>query len=448
MRAADRIEAWFEGPSALSELGFDVTALALPVGALFLGLAIWVGWRRPALLFVPALASLAVRPQLLWGDRNIGYEWGLPQTLLVVALLANALHFGLRKSINWPILALVVVFCLNLLFGDLHRDLTMSLMLTGLLLLALPFAFTQVVLAPDSRAVCALVIAFTPLLSVAIGAALQVAGIHTTFASVHDRLEGATGNAAIFGALAFAGFAVALHESTTGPKGRTWLLALAGTNLALAILSGTRMSILASAVLLLAYALASAQFRERLRRSPAALFVGLCLSGAALAVYAPALHARVYADLGRSDLWARFYDEFWRSPIFGRGIGSEYIALNPLELLYAAPHNEYVHLLVIGGIFGFVISTVAIVAWYLSLVRSALPHDRDFLLAVAPAIAVYAMTDNILVYSTGLALWAYLGVIRQSGDSDASLSIADTGVQLHHTPMTARSEAQGVSLRP
>jgi len=448
MRAADRIEAWLEGVGALSELGVDPTILAFALAAVLLGLALWVGWRRPALLFVPALASLAIRPQLLWGDRNLGYEWGLSQTLLVLALLANALHFGVRRSINWPILALIVVFCLNLLLGNLHRDLTMSLMLTGLSLLALPFAFTQVTLDPASRPVCALVIAFAPLLSVAIGAVLQVLGIHTMFLSINDRLEGATGNAAIFGALAFAGFAVALHESTTGPQGRTWLLALAGINFALVVLSGTRMSLLATAVLLLAYTLGSERFRVRLRRGRAAGLVAIGLSGAALAIYAPTLYVRVHADLGRFGIWARFYDEFRRSPMFGRGIGSEYIAPNPLELLFAAPHNEYVHLLVIGGIFGFVMCMAAIVAWYLNLIRTAAPHDRSFLVALAPAIALYALTDNILVYSTGLALYAYLGVVRQSGDLQALPPIAETCVQLNVTNMTERSEAQGVSLRP
>ena len=52
---------------------------------------------------------------------------------------------------------------------------------------------------------------------------------------------------------------------------------------------------------------------------------------------------------GSVGIWQRFYDEFWRSPIFGRGIGSAFITRKPLELLYAAPHNEYLHLLVVGG---------------------------------------------------------------------------------------------------
>jgi hypothetical protein len=152
MRAADRAWTWFETAIA-AFVGVDPALLAVSMAALVLALALSVAWRRPALMLAPALAALAIRPQLLWGDRNVGYEWGLHQTLLVIGLAVNALHFGLRRSINWPILALTVVLGLNLMFGALHDDLTTGLMLTGLSLLALPFAFTHVNLAPDARGV-------------------------------------------------------------------------------------------------------------------------------------------------------------------------------------------------------------------------------------------------------------------------------------------------------
>jgi O-antigen ligase len=427
MRAADPAQASFEAAIAAFDLGIDPTAAAVTLGAAVLALALWIAWRWPALLLALGLASLALRPQLLWGDRNVGYEWGLHQTLLVVGLAVNALHFGVRKSINWPILALIVVLGLNLLFGHLHDDLTTGLMVTGLSLLALPFAFTHVILAPDSRGVCALVIALTPLLSVAIGAVIQAAGIHTMFADFHDRLEGATGNAGVFGALAFAGFAVALHESAVRPKGRSWMGALASVNLVLVILSGTRTSMLASAVLLLAYVLTSEQFRERLRRSRAMVVFGICLIGAAVTLYAPTLYSRVLDSLGRSGIWARFYDEFWRSPIFGRGIGSAFITRKPLELLYAAPHNEYLHLLVIGGVLGFVLCMVGIALWYSDILRTASPNDRKFLLSVAAALAIYALADNILVYPTALGLFVYLGVIGHPKDASSAIALVRRG---------------------
>jgi teichuronic acid biosynthesis protein TuaE len=446
MRAADPAQAWFEAAITAVDLGGDPTVVAVSLGAAVLALALWVAWRWPALMLAPGLAALALRPQLLWGDRNVGYEWGLHQTLLVVGLAVNALHFGVRKSINWPILALTVVCVLNLLFGHLHDDLTTGLMVTGVALLALPFAFTHVILAPDSRRVCTLVIALTPLLSVAIGALVQAAGIHTMFAGVHDRLEGATGNAGVFGALAFSGFAVALHESAVRPKGRAWMGALASVNLVLVILSGTRTSMLASAVLLLAYVLTSEQFRARLRHGRAMVVFGLGLIGTAVTLYAPTLYSRVLDSLGRSGIWERFYEEFWRSPIFGRGIGSAFITRKPLELLYAAPHNEYLHLLVIGGALGFVLCMAGIALWYSDILKTASPSDRKFLLSIATALAIYALADNILVYPTALGLFVYLGVIGQPGDASSAIAAAARpGAGMSPEANTPRGAERGVT---
>jgi O-antigen ligase len=426
MGAADRARSWFEAAIAALGVGVDPALVAASLAAAVLALVLWVAWRWPAFMLAIALAALAVRPQLLWGDHNVGYQWGLHQTLLLIGLAANGLHFGLRRSINWPILALTAVLGLNLLFGHLHDDLTTGLMLTGLALLALPFAFTHVILAPDARNACTLAIGLAPPLSVAIGALIQAAGIHTMFADFGDRLEGATGNAGVFGALAFAGFAVALHEAAVRAHGRSWMGALASVNLVLVILSGTRTSMLASAVLLLAYALASEQFRERLRRSRAVAVFAVCLIGTAVTLYAPTLYSRVLDSMGRAGIWARFYDEFWRSPIFGRGLGSAFITRKPLELLYAAPHNEYLHLLVVGGALGFVLCMAAIAWWYAGIVRTAAPGDRKFLLCVAAALAVYALADNILVYPTALGLFAYLGVIGQPRAAGAAVATATT----------------------
>ena len=413
------------------------TPLSLMMGAaVLLALALWLAWRRPGLALMFALAWLAVRPELLWGGPHIGLGWGLHRTLLVVALIANAMHFGLRKSINWPIVALIVVLGLNLLFGELHRELTADFMLTSLTLLALPFAVSHVMLDPEFRRSYASVIALTPLLSVMIGALLQLAGIHTMFANLHDRLEGATGNAAVFAMLAFAGFAVALHEAVR--EERLGAVALVSVNLALVMLSGTRMAILASAVLLIAYVTASEQLPERLRRNRIVVLLALFLVGAIVALYVPTLYDRMFEGLGRSDVWQYFYGEFLLSPFFGRGIGSGFLTEvewpGHLERPYLpVPHNEYLHLLVIGGVLGLIVCLVGMVVWYWALVQAASPRDRQFLVALVPALVVYAMTDNILIYSSALGLYVYLGTICGSTNVQPSISSAEDGAR-HHRP--------------
>jgi hypothetical protein len=153
-------------------------AVGLAVGGVLLVLVLWLVWRRPTLVLMIALASLALRPQLLWGGPEIGYAWGLHHTLIVLGLAANALRHGIRLHGGWPVAALLATFVLGLALGDLHPKLTLPFMLMSLGILVLPFTFTQVVLAPGSRRAYALVIMITPLLSVVLGVLLQLSGTY------------------------------------------------------------------------------------------------------------------------------------------------------------------------------------------------------------------------------------------------------------------------------
>ncbi len=87
--------------------------------------------------------------------------------------------------------------------------------------------------------------------------------------------------------LAFAGFAVALHEWTR--PGRRYAIYLAILNLALVILSGTRMAIFASAVFAGAYVVLSEVLRRQLRQERWLALAGLGLVAATLVAYWPTL---------------------------------------------------------------------------------------------------------------------------------------------------------------
>jgi hypothetical protein len=414
-----------------------VSAGSIVVAALAVGLAVsaaWLSWRRPTVLLAIALASLAVRPQLFFGGPAVGYEWGLQHTLLLLALVVNALRYGVRRSINWPLVALIAAFALGLAAGDLHAKLTFPFMTMSLAILALPWCFTSVVLEPGSRRVYALVIALTPLLSVAIGALMAVAGIRSGFPH-YERLEGATGNAAAFAILAFAGFVVALHELSR--PGRPFAGALAAVNLALVILSGTRMAIAASALFLITYLALSETLRERLRAHRARTATGIAVVVAALLWYWPTLESRLFEagrDLetvamddvgvnlsGRDDVWKFYFEEFTFSPLFGRGMGAGFVAAADwVPWQRKTPHNEYLHLLVNTGVVGFGLCAAAIFVWYRNLVRVASDNDHKFLIALLPALGAFAITEDVLVFPTGLALFAYLGILLTRRATEAS----------------------------
>ena len=363
-------------------------------------------WRWPTLLLLIALAALAVQPEIFIGGRHgTAYGWGIQQALIGLALIANGLVFGLRRTINWPILALIMVLALNLAFGAAHPRLTLALMLGSLLVLALPWSFTQVVMAPEARRAGALVIALAPLLSVAAAGILQAAGLLRPHPL---RLQGGAGNPAIFAALAFAGFTVALHEAVQ--SGRAWLAALAVLNLAAVILSTTRMAIFASCLFAIVYGLSSAEFRHWLRARPVLVATAGCVL-AGVVVWQFSRLVRRLISRGhfrwsrRNILWQLYFEDLQSSPTFGRGLGAGFVQAGDL------PHNEYLHLLVIGGWVGFALCLAAIALWLRQLLTVVAAPDRAFLIATIPAVAAYWLTDNLLIYPTALAFYAYLGLL-------------------------------------
>ena len=403
----------------------SIVAVTLGIG--FVIAAAWLSWRRPSTLLAVALASLAVRPQLFFGGPDVGYEWGLHHTLLLLAMVVNALRYGIRRSMNWPLVALIAAFALSLVGGAVHPKLSLAFMGMSLAIFALPWCFTSVILEPGSRRGLALVIMLTPLLSVAIGAVMALAGIRPGFPEL-DRMEGATGNAAAFALLAFAGFVVALHEMSR--RARPFAGGLAVVNLALVTLSGTRMAIAAAGVFLLAYLLLSDSLRQRLQARRMWTAASAAALVATLLWYWPTLEPRLFEDAreletvlagdaeasvnlsGRDEVWQFYFEEFTFSPLFGRGMGTGFVAAADwLRWPRTTPHNEYLHVLVNAGAVGFVLCAAAIFLWYRSLLQAASENDRPFLLALIPALAIFAITEDIIGFSTGLAVFAYLGVL-------------------------------------
>ena len=401
----------------------DEVTTGILIGGALLGLTLWFGWRQPPWLMILGLLTVAVRPELLLGGTIGQADWGIPRTLLVLALIVNALRYGVRRQINWPVAALALVLVQGLLLGHLHPALTPLLMLEGFAVLALPFAFTSVAPVPDSRQILGLVIALLPLLSAVVGALMQLRDPvpHWGFERTIDdpwRLAGAAGHPEPFAILAFAGFAVALHETTR--PGRPYAGALAVVNLVLVILSGTRMAIFAAGVLLLTYGVLSADLRQLLLRRRWLAGVALVAVAAVAALYWPSLDQRLFQgqsgnlDMSaRNQIWPFYLQEFRLSPLFGRGLGAGYIAgVHALgDLWRTTPHNEYLHFLVEGGVVGFSLCLAAIGLWYRQLLQGVGASDRLFLLALAPALAVYAFTVDLLIYWAGLALYAYLGML-------------------------------------
>lgn len=380
------------------------------------------------------LASLAVAFGALSGT-PASYGWSLQHSLLVLALLASALAHGVRAAPNWPVLALAAALPLSLVFGDLHAQLTPSYMLASLIALALPWSFAQVPFDPAVRRLCALAISLLPALSVIAGGLLQVVGDYPLFQGeslfhrAPYRLQGALGNPDGFAVLAFAGFAVALNESTR--SGHRYAAYLAILNLMLVVLGGTRVGILACAVMVAAFALTCPPFRAQARR-----YLAVAVGAAVLTViwhWTSLLTSVVDAatPLGAwSDLWSAYLKEFADSPMIGRGIGTGSAVASGFAPGGVHLHSTYLHVLASLGVLGSALLALGLIGWSRHLWQASSRGDRAFLLALAPALATFALTADVLLHPSGLALFVYLGILA-----------AGARRRRRRTPDTAPAEA-------
>jgi hypothetical protein len=410
-----------------------------------LAVVLVVAWRAPVVMVGLGIAASALRPDLLmepeaarselWLNAAL-YFWSIPHTLILLGLLGGAVRLGLRFPLNWPLLAFTVVLVLSSVLGDPHPRLSVAFMLACFGVMTLPWLFPQVAFRPLHRDAMGWLIALLPLLST-IGAGVvgaletgsltaaspllrgwvdYLSGDREQFWFVFTRLEGLTANAAAFAALALAGFLAAAHQWVLTRHSAMGVLAAA--NLALVILSGTRMAIIAAAVFAIAYVALAPEARELIRLRARAVAAGVIGVGVVLVLYLPVLEMRMFwggegVNLSvRDEIWPFYLRELAYSPWFGRGFGSGFVAIaDHVRWPRKTPHNEFLHLLVTGGIVGLALSGAAIVAWFRRLHAMARGLDRPYVLAAAAALATFALTDDALVLTSGLAFWAYLGLV-------------------------------------
>ena len=394
-----------------------VTIPWIALGCAALLLVAWLALRRPTVLVWVVLATFAIAPQwVLAGEVSpalLAAATPIQMLLLAAALLASGARYGLRLDlVNWPLLAVLWLLAQSLLLANLDPAITPLALLVATLGFALPWCLIHVALQPGSRARYALLIALLPVLCVAVGTGLDMLEAHALFSGSKGRgvrLRGAT-NAGWLAFMSFIGFAVALHEASR--RRRLDFAALAVINVVVTILSGGRMGLIACGVVSVSYVLLTPALRTR------AALLGLIAAAAAgavvlivdlqLPIHELAQHPeRLLDPNGRDRIWQRYLEEFRANPLFGQGLGAaERGAYHDL------PHNEYLRLLVDGGMVGAVLYAAALLLWGRRVLALVRPGERGFVLALFLALGVYALTDNVLLMPAGLLPFLYLAVMR------------------------------------
>jgi len=391
--------------------------LWIALGGVALAVVAWLGLRRPTILAWAVLASFAVGPQWILAGRVapelLAAATPAQMLLLLGALLASGARYGFRLDpLNWPLLAVLWLLVQSLILAKLDPAITPLALLAATLGFALPFCLIHVALQPGSRAHYALLIALLPAFSVALGTALDLLEAHTLFSGSEGRglrLRGAS-NAGWLAFISFVGFAVAFHEAVR--RRRVDFAGLAALNVLVTILSGGRMGLIACGILFVTYAVLTPALRTMASLLGVIAVIGTAAVLPALNLELPihelAQHPERLLDLnGRDRLWLSYLDEVGANPMFGQGLGAA-----ERGRYHDLPHNEYLRLLVDGGLVGTMLYAGAVLLWGRSVLRLIRPGERSFVCALFLALGVFALTDNILLMPAGLLPFLYLAVMR------------------------------------
>jgi O-antigen ligase len=356
---------------------------------------------------------------------------------LGLALLC-ILRYGFQADVFNPGLAFVAMFVAGLAHG-LHRDLTAADSLRSLVGSVAPFAFAFSRLSPRWGRAIVRATMWIPLLSVAGGSALDLAGLRPLFVdSFGQRLAG-LGQPAFLAGLCLPAIYACLIELYRDGRWR-WLGLLAG-NFAILVLTGARAPLAcATAVTGLTLVLVRSDAFPRHRRIlPILLAAGLLPVLVALAPGLPMVRLfHLLSDeagnlSGRELLWPPFERAAEASPWLGWGVGAGNVIIPPdSELAQAiqswAAHNEYLRISVEGGQLGRGLLIAMLVLWVWRHTRLLCRTDRLIMRLAFAGFAVHAYTDNVLIATTACVFFTFAtGVFvrgRRVGDRASALTRA------------------------
>jgi O-antigen ligase len=331
---------------------------------------------------------------------------------LGLALLC-IVRYGFRADVFNPGLAFVVMFVAGLAHG-LHRDLTAADSLRSVA----PFAFAFGRLPPRWGRAIVRAAMWVPLLSVAGGVVLDLAGLRPLFVDSGGQRLAGLGQPAFLAGLCLPAIYACLIELYRDGRWR-WLLLLAG-NFVILVLTGARAPLAcATAVtgLTLAFVYSAAVPRHR-RILPMLLAACVLVVLAALVQDLPMV--RLFNMLsteagnlsGRELLWPPFERAAEASPWLGWGVGAGNAIIPPDSELARtiqswAAHNEYLRISVEGGQLGRGLLIGLLVLWVVHRTRPLRQTDRLIMRLVFLAFAVHAYTDNVLIATTACVFFTF-----------------------------------------
>ncbi len=373
------------------------------------------------------------------------------------------LRYGLYADVFNPGLAFAAMFVAGMAHG-LYPGLTPSDSVRSLLGSVAPFAFAFSRLSPGWGQAIVRTTTWIPLLSVAGGAALDLAGLRPTFIdSGGERLAG-LGHPAFLAGLCLAAIYACLIELYRDGRPRWRLLLVA--NFLILVLTGARGPLAcAIGVTGLTFGFVRSNAFPLRYRILSILLVACLLPPLALLAHDLSM-VRLFNLLGgdisnlsgRNLLWPPFEQAAEASPWFGWGVGAGNGVISPDSALARtiqswAAHNEYLRISVEGGWLGLGLLILLFVLWVAGHAQRLNRTDNAIMRLSFLGFAVQACTDNVLIATTACVFFTFAaGVFARPavplGNGEASPWLAaqgEAGVGSRHRQ---RSRAACVSSGP
>ena len=389
-------------------------------------------------------ASLEMTAADLLGEAYFQPTIALVKGVGIGLAAVAVLRYGPRLDLFNPAFAWVAMFAGGLAHG-LWPGLGAAESLRSLIGSVAPFLFGFSRLSHGwARAVIRAVL-WAPLMSVAAGAVCDIAGIRPLFVNSGGwRLAGLGHPAFLAGIAQTAVYACLIELYRNGRRNE---LVLLGANLLLLLLTGARAPLsLALAVVGLSLLLVRAPAFPGRPRLLMVLAASAALPLAAAAVYGliptGASVVRAFEVLttnldnlsGRQLLWPNFEAAAAASPWLGWGVGTGNVIIpsnSPIARLLQtwAAHNEYLRIEVEGGQTGRALLVLLLILWVRGHTARLLPSDRTVMRLAFLALAVHAVTDNVLISTPACVFFAFVTAVFVRGvwEQGSNAGLKDTG---------------------
>ncbi|MFE4142772.1 O-antigen ligase family protein [Peribacillus sp. YIM B13472] len=351
-------------------LGFLVS-LSPVFTLIFFNVIIFLIWmlKKNNRIPIVLLISSSISINIIFSFNLLGFDTLTLYKLLVIFIVLIFLkYYGANIKNGLPVLALFLLLMLSYTLSDLHPRLnTLDPFIS---FVGLVSSFLILIVKWDEKMSNRIIITipFLPLISVFVGAGLDILGVHPLITEEYSggkRLQGANIGPHL-AMLAFLGFCVSLIEIKRRANKKLLLFILSASNFLILLSTGTRGPLICCVVLIIVYL---ADNIKEIVKGRIFVIVPLSLFLITITTFLITQWQNIIlrsfnsntTDIGinlsgRDIAWRYFISQAKGAEIFGQGLGAVLVANDgSLYKGFTVPHNEYIRFFFDNGIIGLIL---------------------------------------------------------------------------------------------